>query len=253
MRAPTESLFMSEVALVTGGSRGIGCAIARALATDGFAVAVNFVSNEGAAKDTVEAIESQGGRAIAVLADVSDSEAVEAMFTEVEQRLGNVGALVNNAGVRADGLALSMKDDAWRRVIDTNLFGTFACTRRALRSMLAARKGRIVNITSISGLHASPGQANYSAAKAGVIGFTKTVAAEVASKGIAVNAVAPGLVATDLTSDLNDKQVEAIQRRVPAKRMGTPEEIAAVVAWLCSDRATYVTGSVYTVDGGLTA
>ena len=244
---------MSDIALVTGGSRGIGRAIARALAADGFAVAVNFLGNEGAAKDTVEAIESEGGRAIAVQADVADSDAVEAMFTEVESRLGDVTALVNNAGVRADGLALSMKDEAWRRVIDTNLFGTFACTRRALRPMLRARKGRIVNITSISGMHASPGQANYSAAKAGVIGFTKTVAAEVAAKGISVNAVAPGLVATDLTSDLNEKQVDAIQGRVPAKRMGTPEEIASVVAWLCSERASYVNGSVYTVDGGLTA
>jgi 3-oxoacyl-[acyl-carrier protein] reductase len=244
---------MSEVALVTGGSRGIGRAIARALAADGFAVAVNFLGNEGAAKDTVEAIESAGGRATAVQADVSDSDAVEAMFTEVEKDLGEVGALINNAGVRADGLVLSMKDDAWRKVIDTNLFGTFACTRRALRPMLRARKGRIVNITSISGMRGSPGQANYSAAKAGVIGFTKTVAAEVAAKGISVNAVAPGLVATDLTSDLNDKQVDAIQGRVPARRMGTPEEIASVVAWLCSERASYVTGSVYTVDGGLTA
>jgi len=244
---------MSEIALVTGGSRGIGRAIARALAADGFAVAVNFVGNEGAAKDAVEAIASDGGEAITVQADVSDSSQVEALFDEVEERLGPVNVLVNNAGVRADGLALGMKDDAWRRVIDTNLFGTFACTRRALRPMLRARKGRIVNITSISGLHASPGQANYSAAKAGVIGLTKTVAAEVAGKGIFINAVAPGLIATDLTAGLNDKQVEAIQGRVPAKRIGTPEDVASLVAWLCSERASYITGAVYTVDGGLTA
>jgi len=244
---------MSEIALVTGGSRGIGRAIARALAADGFAVAVNFVGNEGAAKDTVESIASEGGEAITVQADVSDSSQVDALFDEVEERLGPVNVLVNNAGVRADGLALGMKDDAWRRVIDTNLFGTFACTRRALRPMLRARKGRIVNITSISGLHASPGQANYSAAKAGVIGLTKTVAAEVAGKGIFINAVAPGLIATDLTAGLNDKQVEAIQGRVPAKRIGTPEDVASLVAWLCSERASYITGAVYTVDGGLTA
>jgi len=244
---------MSEIALVTGGSRGIGRAIARALAADGFAVAVNFVGNEGAAKDAVEAIASDGGEAITVQADVSDSSQVDALFDEVEERLGPVNVLVNNAGVRADGLALGMKDDAWRRVIDTNLFGTFACTRRALRPMLRARKGRIVNITSISGLHASPGQANYSAAKAGVIGLTKTVAAEVAGKGIFINAVAPGLIATDLTAGLNDKQVEAIQGRVPAKRIGTPEDVASLVAWLCSERASYITGAVYTVDGGLTA
>ncbi|CAN5524457.1 3-oxoacyl-[acyl-carrier-protein] reductase [soil metagenome] len=244
---------MSEVALVTGGSRGIGRAIAETLASDGYVVAVNFVSNEGAAKDTVESIESAGGKAITVQADVADSEQVDAMFTQVEERLGPVVALVNNAGVRADGLALGMKDDAFRRVIDTNLFGTFACTRRALRSMLKARKGRIVNITSISGLHASPGQANYSAAKAGVIGLTKTIAAEVASKGIAINAVAPGLIQTDLTSDLNEKQREAIQGRVPAKRIGTPEDVASLVSWLCSDKARYITGAVYPVDGGLTA
>ena len=244
---------MSEIALVTGGSRGIGRAIARALAADGFAVAVNFVGNEGAAKDAVEAIASDGGAAITVQADVSDSSQVDALFDEVEERLGPVNVLVNNAGVRADGLALGMKDDAWRRVIDTNLFGTFACTRRALRPMLRARKGRIVNITSISGLHASPGQANYSAAKAGVIGLTKTVAAEVAGKGIFINAVAPGLIATDLTAGLNDKQVEAIQGRVPAKRIGAPEDVASLVAWLCSERASYITGAVYTVDGGLTA
>ncbi|MGI8941988.1 MAG: 3-oxoacyl-[acyl-carrier-protein] reductase [Actinomycetota bacterium] len=244
---------MSEIALVTGGSRGIGRAIARALAADGFAVAVNFVGNEGAAKDAVEAIASDGGEAITVQADVSDSSQVDALFDEVEERLGPVNVLVNNAGVRADGLALGMKDDAWRRVIDTNLFGTFACTRRALRPMLRARKGRIVNITSISGLHASPGQANYSAAKAGVIGLTKTVAAEVAGKGIFINAVAPGLIATDLTAGLNDKQVEAIQGRVPAKRIGTPADVASLVTWLCSERASYITGAVYTVDGGLTA
>jgi 3-oxoacyl-[acyl-carrier protein] reductase len=244
---------MSDVALVTGGSRGIGRAIAEALAADGYAVAVNFISNEGAAKDTVESIESAGAKAITVQADVADSEKVDAMFTEIEERLGSVVALVNNAGVRADGLALGMKDDAWRRVIDTNLFGTFACTRRALRPMLKARKGRIVNITSISGMHASPGQANYSAAKAGVIGLTKTIAAEVAGKGISVNAVAPGLIATDLTSNLNDKQVEAIQGRVPAKRIGTPEDVASLVSWLCSDKARYIMGAVYPVDGGLTA
>jgi len=244
---------MSEIALVTGGSRGIGRAIARGLAADGFAVAVNFVGNEGAAKDAVEAIASDGGEAITVQADVSDSSQVDALFDEVEERLGPVNVLVNNAGVRADGLALGMKDDAWRRVIDTNLFGTFACTRRALRPMLRARKGRIVNITSISGLHASPGQANYSAAKAGVIGLTKTVAAEVAGKGIFINAVAPGLIATDLTAGLNDKQVEAIQGRVPAKRIGTPADVASLVTWLCSERASYITGAVYTVDGGLTA
>lgn len=244
---------MSEVALVTGGSRGIGRAIAEALAADGYAVGVNFVSNEGAAKDTVESIESAGGRAITIQADVADSEQVDSMFDQIEERLGPVMALVNNAGVRADGLALGMKDDAFRRVIETNLFGTFACSRRALRSMLKARRGRIVNITSISGLHASPGQANYSAAKAGVIGLTKTMAAEVAAKGIAINAVAPGLIQTDLTSDLNDKQREAIQGRVPAKRIGTPDDVASLVSWLCSDKARYITGAVYPVDGGLTA
>jgi 3-oxoacyl-[acyl-carrier protein] reductase len=242
-----------RVALVTGGSRGIGRAAAVALARRGFGVAINYASNADAAKETLRLVEEAGSDGICVQADVGDSEAVDALFAEVENSLGSVGVLVNNAGVRADGLALSMKDDAWERVIRANLYGTFACCRRALRPMLRARSGRIVNIASVAGLHGSPGQANYAAAKAGVIGLTKTLAREIATKGITVNAIAPGLVETDLTTSLNHKQWDALVAGVPAGRAGTAEEVGRLVAYLCSDDAEYITGSVFVIDGGMTA
>jgi 3-oxoacyl-[acyl-carrier protein] reductase len=242
-----------KVALITGGSRGIGRAAAVALAERGFGVGINYASNADAAKETLQLVEEAGSDGICIQADVGDSDAVDRLFAEIENSLGPASVLVNNAGVRADGLALSMKDDAWDRVMRANLFGTFACCRRALRPMLRARSGRIVNITSVAGLHGSPGQANYSAAKAGVIGLTKTLAREIATKGITVNAVAPGLVETDLTTTLNDKQWDALVAEVPAGRAGTAEEVGRLIAFLCSDDAQYITGGVFVIDGGMTA
>ena len=241
------------VALVTGGSRGIGRAIAIALAESGRSVAINYRSDADEAKETLRLVQAAGGEGVCVRGDVGDSGDVDRFFKEVEDSLGRVAVLVNNAGVRMDSLALSMSDEAWEKVIRTNLFGTFACCRRALRPMVRGRWGRIVNITSITGLRGSPGQANYSAAKAGVIGLTRTLAREVAGKGITVNAVAPGLIETDLISDLPAERFDALVAETPLKRAGAPEDVAGLVTYLCSDGANYVTGSTFVADGGLTA
>jgi 3-oxoacyl-[acyl-carrier protein] reductase len=237
-------------ALVTGASKGIGAAIALALAEDGWNVGVNYRSDREGAERTVKAIEEAGGRALAVGGDVSDANGVaDELFSSLESELGPVLALVNNAGITADGLAIQMGDDDWNRVIDTNLTAAFRMTRRAMRPMIKARYGRIVNIASVVGPRANAGQANYAAAKAGLIGLTKTVAAEVARRGVTVNAVAPGFIATDMTEELPDAILDA----VPAKRVGTPEEVAAAVRFLASDDAGYVTGSTLFVDGGMSA
>ncbi len=236
-------------ALVTGASRGIGAACAKRLAASGWTVGVNFRTNEAMALETVSAIEADGGRAVAVGGDVSDQAHVDAMFARLEAEHGPVLVLVNNAGVTADALVMQLRDEEWQHVLDTNLSGAFRTTRRALRPMLRARFGRIVNVTSLSGIRAIPGQANYGAAKAGLIGFTKTVAVEVARRGITVNAVAPGLIATDLTNEM----VAAIAPRVPAQRAGDVQEVAACVDFLASPQASYVTGTVLVIDGGLNA
>ncbi|MDQ3982256.1 MAG: 3-oxoacyl-ACP reductase FabG [Actinomycetota bacterium] len=243
---------MSRVALVTGASRGLGRATAVALA-DRHPVAVNYRSRPDEAKETLRLIEAAGGEGICVQADVRDTSAVAAMFEEVEDALGPVAVLVNNAGCRADGLAARLGDDAWRDVLDTNLGGTFACSRRALHPMLRAGWGRICNVSSVAGLKGNAGQVNYSAAKAGVIGLTRSLAREVARKGITVNAVAPGLVETELVAGLGEAQRSALLEMTPAGRAGTPEEVAAVIAFLCSDAASYVNGTVLTIDGGMSA
>jgi 3-oxoacyl-[acyl-carrier protein] reductase len=234
-------------ALVTGASRGIGAAIACALALDGWSIGVNFKSDENAAAAIVERIQQAGGSALAVRADVTAPEEVEQLFGTVENAFGKVLVLVNNAGVRSDDLAVSLGDDEWDRVIETNLSAAFRVTRRGLKTMIRERFGRVVNVASIIGPRANVGQSNYAAAKAGLIAMTKTVAIEVARRGVTVNAIAPGLIETDLTQGLDGKMLAA----VPARRAGTPEEVAACACFLASAEAGYVTGSTLYVDGGL--
>jgi 3-oxoacyl-[acyl-carrier protein] reductase len=236
-------------ALVTGASKGIGAAIARALAADGWHVAVNYRSDEEGAQATVQAIEEAGGKAVALQADVANGTP-DALFTQAEEQLGGpVLALVNNAGVTADGLAIQLDDEAWDRVIGTNLTAAFRLTRRAMRPMIKARYGRIVNVASVVGPRANAGQSNYAAAKAGLIGMTKTVAAEVARRGVTVNAVAPGFIETEMTKDIPEAVIDAI----PARRVGSPDDVAAAVRFLASDDAGYVTGTTLFVDGGMSA
>jgi 3-oxoacyl-[acyl-carrier protein] reductase len=237
------------VALVTGASKGIGAAIAKALAADGWHVAVNYRSDDAGANAIVAAIEAAGGRAVALHADIANG-APDALFAQAEEALGGpVLALVNNAGVRADNLAIQIDDADWDTVLNTNLSAAFRLTKRSLKPMLRARYGRIVNVASVVGPRANAGQANYAAAKAGLIGLTKTVSHEVARRGITVNAVAPGFIETDMTRDMLEDVIKAI----PARRAGQPEEVAAAVRFLASDDAAYVTGTTLFVDGGMSA
>jgi 3-oxoacyl-[acyl-carrier protein] reductase len=237
------------VALVTGAAAGIGAATARALADDGWAVAVHHRGGADAAAALAREITDDGGRALAIRADLRDPAEATAAFERAEGELGPVLCLVNNAGMRADNLALSISDEDWDAVLATNLSAAFRLTRRALGPMLRARFGRIVSVASIVGPRANPGQANYAASKAGLIGMTKTVAAEVARKGVTVNAVAPGFIATDMTTDLPPE----VLKSVPARRVGQPEDVAACVRFLASDAAAYVTGTTLYVDGGMSA
>lgn len=249
MADTSNEVQVARCALVTGASRGIGAETARLLAGDGWTVGVNYREDAEGARQVVEEIVSAGGRALAVGGDVCDAQAVDRVFGTLERDAGPVLVLVNNAGVREDMLAVSLEEEAWLRVVDTNLSAAFRTTKRALMPMIRARWGRIVNVASIVGMRANPGQANYSAAKAGVIGFTKTVAAEVSRRGVTVNAVAPGFIRTCMTADVS----EEITRFIPARRAGTPDEVAACIRFLVSPAASYVTGTTIVVDGGLSA
>ncbi len=240
-----------KVALVTGGSRGIGRAITLALAAAGAAVVVNYKGNQAAADEVVAAVEALGGQALAIQADVATPEDVERLFKTTLDRFGRLDILVNNAGITRDGLLLRMKEADFDAVLNTNLRGAFLCTKAALRPMTKARGGRIINITSVVGLIGNAGQANYSAAKAGLIGFTKAVAREMASRAITVNAIAPGYVDTEMTARLGDQIRAAILENIPLGRLGTPEDIAGGVCFLASDAASYITGQTLTVDGGM--
>jgi 3-oxoacyl-[acyl-carrier protein] reductase len=235
-----------SVSLVTGASKGIGRACASALAAAGHVVVVGYASDEeGAAKTAAEV----GGTAVRI--DVTDPTSVDAAFASAEESAGKVTILVNNAGITADGLLMRMTDDQWASVLRTSLDGAFHCTRRALPAMVRMREGRIVNVGSVAGILGSAGQANYAAAKAGLAGLTRAVAREVASRGVTCNLVAPGPIATAMTDALTDERRAELARTVPLGRMGTPEDVAAVVAFLCSDQAAYITGAVVPVDGGL--
>ena len=240
-----------RVALVTGGSRGLGRAMSIRLAQQGHRLVVNYAHNADAAEKVVAEIEERGGEAISIQADVSAADEVDALFTEAAERLAPVSVLVNNAGITRDKLLLRMSSADFDEVIATNLKSTFLCTKTALRGMLRGKWGRVISIASVAGLVGNAGQANYAASKAGMIGFSKSVAREVGSRGITVNVVAPGFVVTDLTADLAEGALEKMRGRIALGRFGTPEEIAGMVGFLVSDEAAYITGQVISVDGGL--
>lgn len=240
-----------KVALVTGASRGIGQAAAIDLAKAGADVVVNFIGNEAVAQETVEKIEALGRKAIKIKADVGNAEDVQAMVDEAVAAFGHIDILVNNAGITRDGLLIRMKDSDWDDVLNINLKGVYLVTKAVAKLMVKQRAGSIINMTSVSGVTGNVGQANYAAAKAGVIGFTKTCAKELAARGITVNAIAPGFIETAMTDVLPEKIKEGIAGTIPFGRMGQPEEIANVVTFLASDFASYITGQVLNVDGGM--
>jgi len=244
-------ILEGKVALVTGGSRGIGRAVALELARAGAEVAVNYAASEGAAREVVREIKSLGRRAFPVRFDVADASAVAEGVKAVEEAFGRIDILVNNAGITRDGLLVRMKDEDWDRVLSVNLKGAFLVTRAVLPGMMKRRYGRIVNISSVIGFSGNPGQTNYAASKAGLVGFSRSLALEVARRGITVNVVAPGYIETDMTAALPEKAREALLAQVPMGRAGTPEEVAHAVVFLASDKASYITGTVVHVNGGL--
>ena len=240
-----------KVALVTGASRGIGRAIALLMAKQGADVVVNYSGSEGAAQETVDAILAMGRKAIKIKANVGNAEEVAAMVEEAHSTFGRIDILVNNAGITRDGLLMRMKDSDWDDVININLKGVYLMTKAVSKIMMKQRSGKIVNMTSVVGVTGNAGQANYRASKAGVIGFTKTCAKELASRGITVNAIAPGFIHTDMTDVLSDKVKEAMVHTIPLGRMAEPDEVAAVAVFLASDMSSYITGQVINVDGGM--
>jgi len=240
-----------KVALVTGGSRGIGRATALALSREGAKILINYKGNEEAALETLKELKEFGGEGEIYKADVSIEEEVEGLFSFLLEKWGKLDILVNNAGITRDNLLLRMKVEEWDKVINTNLKGTFLCTKAAVKIMLKQKSGRIINISSIVGLKGNIGQANYASAKAGIIGFTKSVAREVASRGITVNAIAPGFISTEMTLVLSEEMRKKILEEIPLGRFGTCEDVAAAVKFLASDEATYITGVVLNIDGGL--
>lgn len=244
-------LLDGKVALVTGASRGIGRAIAIRLASEGAKVAINYAGNTVKAEEVKAEIEKNGGEAILVQADISSTEAVDAMVEKVVEAFGQIDILVNNAGITRDGLLMRMKEEDFDAVINTNLKGVFYCTKAVSKLMMKKRCGRIINMASVVGLMGNAGQANYAAAKAGVIGFSKSAAKELAARGINVNVVAPGFIATDMTAAMTDKAKEATLAGIPLKRMGQPEDVANAVLFLVSDYASYITGQIVNVDGGM--
>lgn len=244
-------MLEGKTALVTGGSRGIGRAIAIALAKNGATVIINYCGSFEAANETAEMIKKAGGNAFLLQADVAEAADVERMFAWIAENVKRLDILVNNAGITRDNLILKMSEEEYNRVIDTNLKGVFYCLKQASRMMLKQRYGKIINISSISGIHGNPGQINYSAAKAGVIGMTKTLARELASRSINVNAIAPGYINTDMTVNLKDEIKAKAIEAIPLRRFGEGEDIAEAVVFLASDKASYITGQVLSVDGGM--
>ena len=244
-------LVDGRIALVTGASRGIGRAVALALAAEGADVAVNYAGSEKAAQEVAEEIRAMGRRALVVQADVSDAEAVQQMVAAVVKEFGRIDILVNNAGITRDGLLMRMKDEDWEAVLKTNLTGVYHCTKAVTKGMMKQRYGRIINMTSVVGVTGNAGQANYAAAKAGVIGLTKSTAKELASRAITANAIAPGFIESDMTAGLPEKNKQEMAAAIPLAKFGQPADVAQAVVFLASDWASYITGQTLHVDGGM--